>query len=196
MQRSLWHQTRNRPIPLTCSAVEQMMAKILHFYSQWIVKALIFFSSSKHMASNWLGCMYGVRRREMAPSLPALWLGRKIQRFSGTNQKPELPRPFGTGPLKPFPQGLFFPFLTFLRAIVFLARFRPLLAPTNCPWVSEDASKSAYPHFEPLEHYLRQGHLSSIPDGNHHTAYRKQRTNVLIWNSGLATKRWNSQSGM
>ena len=45
------------------------------------------FSSSKHMASNWLGCMYGVRRREMAPSLAALWLGRKIQRFSGTNQK-------------------------------------------------------------------------------------------------------------
>ena len=30
------------------------------------------FSSSKHITSNWLGCMYGVRRREMAPSLAAL----------------------------------------------------------------------------------------------------------------------------
>ena len=27
---------------------------------------------------------------------------QKTQRFSGTNQKPELPRPFGTGPFKPW----------------------------------------------------------------------------------------------
>ena len=81
------------------------------------------FSSSKHMASNWLGCMYGVRRREMAPSLAALWLGRKIQRFSGTNQKPELAGLFGTGPLKPCPQGLFLPFLTFLCAKFFSRLF-------------------------------------------------------------------------
>ena len=30
------------------------------------------FSSSKHITSNWLGCMYGARRREMAPSLAAV----------------------------------------------------------------------------------------------------------------------------
>ena len=33
---------------------------------------------------------------------------------------------------------LFLPFLTFLRANFFLARFRLFPAPTNCPWVSED----------------------------------------------------------
>ena len=73
------------------------------------------FSPRVNMASNWTGCVYRVRRRETAPSVAALWLGTKIQRFCGTNQKPELPRPFGTGQLKPCPQGLFSSFLTFLR---------------------------------------------------------------------------------
>ena len=73
------------------------------------------------MASNCSGCSYGVRRCETAPSLAALWLDIKKQRFSCTNQKPELPRPFGTGPLKPCPQGLFFAFLTFLRPNFFHA---------------------------------------------------------------------------
>ena len=49
------------------------------------------------MTNNWPGCIYRVRRRKTAPGLAALRLGRKKQRFSGTNQKPELPRPFGTG---------------------------------------------------------------------------------------------------
>ena len=90
------------------------------------------------------GRIYGVRRRETAPSLAALRLGRKKQRFSGTNQKPELPRPFGTGPLKPCPQGPFFAFLTFLRLPDFSSPesfsrpFRLFPGPTNCPWVSED----------------------------------------------------------
>ena len=97
------------------------------------------FSSSKHMASNWPGYIYRVRRCETAPSLPALWLGRKKQRFSGTNQKPELHRPFGTGPLRPCPQRLFFAFLTFLCPN-FSCPFRLLPDPTNCPWVSEDES--------------------------------------------------------
>jgi len=43
------------------------------------------------------------------------WAQKKIiiknNRFSGTNQKPELLRPFGTGPLKPCPRGLFSCFL-------------------------------------------------------------------------------------
>ena len=58
-----------------------------------------------------LYCRCHERRREMAPSLAALWLGTKIQRFCGTNQKPEPARPFGTGPLKLCPQGR--PFLVF-----------------------------------------------------------------------------------
>ena len=33
MQISLWRQTRNRPIPLTCSVVCQMMARFRNFYS-------------------------------------------------------------------------------------------------------------------------------------------------------------------
>ena len=37
--------------------------------------------------------------------------------FSGTNQKPERWRPFGTGLVRHCPQGLFLPFFTFLRSI-------------------------------------------------------------------------------
>ena len=33
MQNSLWHQIRNRPMPLTCSVVEQMVARFCNFYS-------------------------------------------------------------------------------------------------------------------------------------------------------------------
>lgn len=35
MQRSLWCQTRNRPIPLTCFFVDKMMARFRNFYSLW-----------------------------------------------------------------------------------------------------------------------------------------------------------------
>ena len=55
------------------------------------------------------------------------------------NQKAERRRPFGTSLVRHCPQGLFLPFFTFLRAIFFLP-FRLSLAPTVCPWVSEDAS--------------------------------------------------------
>ena len=70
------------------------------------------------------------------------WLligARKLQKFSGTNQKPERRRPFGTGLVRHCPQGLFSPFFTFLRAI-FFCPFRLSLAPTICPWVSEDGA--------------------------------------------------------
>ena len=53
------------------------------------------------------------------------------------NQKAERQRPFGTGLVRHCPQGLFSPFFTFLRAI-FSLPFRLSLAPTICPWVSED----------------------------------------------------------
>ena len=53
------------------------------------------------------------------------------------NQKPEWPWPFGTGLVRHCPQGLFSTSFTFLRAI-FSRPFRLSLAPTICPWVSED----------------------------------------------------------
>ena len=65
------------------------------------------------------------------------WLVPENLCFSGTNQKPERRRPFGTGLIRHCPQGLFSPFFTFLRAI-FFHPFRLSLAPTICPWVSED----------------------------------------------------------
>ena len=53
------------------------------------------------------------------------------------NQKPEQRQLFGTGLVRHCPQGLFSLFFTFLRAI-FFCPFRLSLAPTICPWVSED----------------------------------------------------------
>ena len=66
------------------------------------------------------------------------WLVEEKRKFSGTNQKPERWRPFGTGLVRHCPQGLFSPFFTFLRA-TFFRPFRLSLVPTTCPWVSEDA---------------------------------------------------------
>ena len=45
------------------------------------------------------------------------WLVPEKHKFSGTNQKPERRRPFGTGLVRHCPQGLFSPFFTFLRSI-------------------------------------------------------------------------------
>ena len=67
----------------------------------------------------------------------AFWLGRKTQKFSGTNQKSERRRPFGTGLVRHCPQGLFSLFFTFLCPI-FFCPFRLCLALSVCPWVSED----------------------------------------------------------
>ena len=63
---------------------------------------------------------------------PLLWL------LIVDSQKPERQRPFGTGLVRHCPQGLFWPFFTFLRALFFRS-CRLSLAPTICPWVSEDA---------------------------------------------------------
>ena len=54
-------------------------------------------------------------------------------KFSGTNQKPERRRPFGTGLVRHCPQGLFSPFLTFLRAIYFSARLDFSSSPLSAP---------------------------------------------------------------
>ena len=64
-----------------------------------------------------------VKTHERTLKHTSLWLGRKTQRFSGTNQMPERLRPFGTSLVRQCPQGL----------------FRPDLKSTHSPWVSEDA---------------------------------------------------------
>ena len=69
--------------------------------------------------------IYGTKKRKER---------RVKQKFSGTNQKPERRRPFGTGLVRHCPQGLF--------SLVFRP-FRLSLVPTICPWVSEDAAKIA-----------------------------------------------------
>ena len=57
------------------------------------------------------------------------------------NQKSERRRPFGTGLVRNCPQGLFWPFCTFLSA-TFIRPFRLSLAPTICPWRETCVSKS------------------------------------------------------
>ena len=63
------------------------------------------------------------------------------ENFFLPNQKAKRRRPFGTGLVRHCPEGLFSPFFTFLRAI-FFRPFRLSLAPTICPWVSEDVKAS------------------------------------------------------
>ena len=55
------------------------------------------------------------------------------RRHSGTNQKPESRRPFGTGLVRHCPQGLFSPFFTSLRAIYFSARLDFSSSPLSAP---------------------------------------------------------------
>ena len=74
---------------------------------------------------------------QLEPHLEPIWTS------SGSpSGLPSILNPF----LDPLPDPLLGPLLdfhldsplTFLRANFFLARFRLFLAPTNCPWVSED----------------------------------------------------------
>ena len=88
-------------------------------------------NKSKERREEPLGTMsYQTSSRRSPPF--CLFIGKKTQKFSGTNQKPERRRPFGTGLVRHCPQGLFLPFFTFLRAI-FSRPFRLSLAPTICP---------------------------------------------------------------
>ena len=50
-----------------------------------------------------------VKTHERTLKHTSLWLGRKTQRFSGTNQMPEQLQPFGTSHVRLCPQGLFCP---------------------------------------------------------------------------------------
>ena len=72
---------------------------------------------------------------------PPFWLligARKTQVFWHQSEA-RTAATVGTGLVRHCPQGLFSPFLTFLRAI-FFRPFRLSLAPFICPWVSEDDS--------------------------------------------------------
>ena len=81
------------------------------------------------------------------------------------NQKAEQWRTFGTGLVRHCPQGLFSPFFTFLHAIFFLP-FRLSLAPTICPWFSED---EFYKQFK----------------GNHYAVFTRCDNDVTILPGGL-----------
>ena len=113
---------------LSCWYVER---SLLHF-----VLWLELFSSSKlkHMASNWPGCIYGVRRRETAPSLAALWLGRKKTRVFWHQSETRTTPTVWNWSVKTFPRGSSSP----SSPEFFSPPFRLFPGPTNCPWVSED----------------------------------------------------------
>ena len=74
------------------------------------------------------------------------WLVPENFCFFLPNQKAERRLPFGTCLVRHCPQGLFSPFFTFLRAIFFRS-FRLSLAPTICPWASEDVFLPVFPEF-------------------------------------------------
>ena len=69
---------------------------------------------------------------------PGFWLVTENFCVILPNQKPERRRPFGPGLARHCPQGLYSPFFTFLLRAIFFRPFRLYLAPTICPWVSED----------------------------------------------------------
>ena len=77
------------------------------------------------------------RRKEPLGTMSDFWLVPENFFVFLPIQKAERRRPFGTGLLRHCPQGLFSPFFIFLRTI-FFCPFRLSLAPTICPWVSED----------------------------------------------------------
>ena len=75
-------------------------------------------------------------RRKVKNGKKSPWgqcLTRPVPHFSGTNQKPERRRPFGTGLVRHCPQGLFSPFFTFLCAIYFSARLDFSSFPLSAP---------------------------------------------------------------
>ena len=93
---------------------------------------------SKEQREEPLGTMSYQTSSKWSPPFCLLIGAKKNLCFSGTNQKPERRRPFGTGLVRHCPKGLFSPFFTFLR-VTFFRPFRLSLVPTICPWVSEDA---------------------------------------------------------
>ena len=103
---------------------------------------------------------------------PPVWLLiglAPILCFSGTNQKPERRRPFGTGLVRHCPQGLFSQFFTFLRSIYIFRPFRLSLAPFICPWVSEDDAA------------LLRGKLTKLSSFNFTRRFQFSKPNILTY---------------
>ena len=104
------------------------------------------------------------------------------------NQKAERRQPFGTGLVRHCPQGLFSPFFTFLRAI-FSRPFRLSVAPTICPWVSEDV-----PHLARLS--FKTYRISQITSTYLNIQQSKGSSidSLLIISGGLKikTQKWRS----
>ena len=92
-----------------------------------------FFSSSKRMASNWPGCIYGVRIRETTPSLAPLWLGRKKQNIFWHQSEARTTPTVWNWSFQTLSPEAFFAFLTFLRPNFFLARLDFSPAPQTAP---------------------------------------------------------------
>ena len=71
---------------------------------------------------------------------PGFWLvPENFCLFLPNGRTPEQRQPFGIGLVRHCPQGLHSPFFTLLLRAIFFHPFRLSLAPTICPWVSEDA---------------------------------------------------------
>ena len=124
---------------------------------EWWRQQSHFWAPFKDETSNWkskLAGKYGTKKRKERREEPLGTMSYQTSskrsppfcllidwavkhKFSGTNQKPGRRRPFGTVLVRHCPQGLFSPFFSFLRTL-FFRPFRLSLAPTICPWVSED----------------------------------------------------------
>ena len=63
---------------------------------------------------------------------------KKKERFSGTNQRPEVHRPLGPGPFKTLDPGALLRFHDFSSPDFFSHPLRRFPIATNCPWVSEE----------------------------------------------------------
>ena len=113
------------------------------------------------------------------------------------NQKAERRRPFGTGLVRHCLQGLFSPFFSLLRAI-FSCPFRLSLAPTMCPWVSEDANdedlqeKCKHEHTSACSHCVELSvcldKVEQAIKGEHTQLYSKTTRRYAIW---LWIGQWN-----
>ena len=98
--------------------------------------------------------------------IPAPDWAEKIPCIILPNQEPVFAKPFGNGPVRLGTQGFFRPFLK-----TFVAPFRP--PPTDCPWVSEDATRQ-----NSLQNFVDQS-LWLDWDSDHVRRSRHSMTSIL-----------------
>ena len=102
------------------------------------------FSSSKHMASNCRGCIYGVRRRETTPSLAAQWLGRKKAKVFWHQSETRTTPTVWNWSVKTLSPGALLRLFDFSWPEFFSRPFRLFPGLNNCPWLSEDTYIRTY----------------------------------------------------